>query len=165
MRISIIAAALLGSMITTSQAASFQSCTAPGRTDLILEQDADVFDGKTITCLEGGDFIFDMTACAPRDGYGVSAPTGDAALVEVTNDFKKTKGGLGTVMFYGLTPSAYEFTAGNWDLDDKYSQDWTFTLDRKTHKGALSVLDNPLNPDDIAKSPIAFRCMPVTRKF
>jgi hypothetical protein len=83
--------------------------------------------GHILSCVSGL-FIVDMTACAPNGGYGLSAPTGSAALVSVVmrrQDYQRHLGGV-----TGFTRQGDDVTfTGGFMGSNGLQTSWTLKLD------------------------------------
>jgi hypothetical protein len=144
-------------------------CIAPGQPDVFLSLDATRMLGRTVSCI-AGDFIADMTSCAPRGAFGLSAPTGRVPLVEIVTPAQGYADHFGGVIGYFVDGSALKFMAGfhSFAKDELLHDSWQFTLDRTTGKGVLR-----LNKDAPAETPAltveepeehTYTCRPDKRK-
>ncbi|MGB3584829.1 MAG: hypothetical protein WBA40_27465 [Roseiarcus sp.] len=59
-------------------------CSHTGRLNVVITLGASKQFGRILNCISG-DFIVDMTPCAPDGGYGLSAGTGSAPLVSIVD--------------------------------------------------------------------------------
>jgi hypothetical protein len=59
-------------------------CEIAGKPNVVITLGAKRQFGRILNCISG-DFIVDLTPCAPNQGFGLSAGTGSAALVAVVN--------------------------------------------------------------------------------
>ena len=104
-----------------------------------------------------GDFIVDMTPCAPDGGWGLSRGTGLADLSEVTSSWQEahdhTSGKLSA--WVGMT--SIKFTANHGEgIVDANSFLWELTLDRVTGEAELK---------DSMREVRFYSCELVARKF
>ncbi|TIX92098.1 hypothetical protein BSK43_006800 [Rhizobium sp. P44RR-XXIV] len=83
--------------------------------------------GHILNCV-GGPFITDMTACAPDGGYGLSAPSGTAALVGVVMRPKDYQRHLGGVTGFTRQGDDVTFTGGVMGSNGLQTS-WTLKLD------------------------------------
>ncbi|HEY4202622.1 MAG TPA: hypothetical protein VGM83_18885 [Devosiaceae bacterium] len=164
MRVSIIAAALLGSIVTTAQAAPFIVCKAAGAPTLVIEQNARVFDGKSLACFSGGDFADGLTPCAPENGYGLSEPTGAGELARIVDRWTADIQYEGGVVYYVVRPTRYAFGGGYSTPENGVEYHWDFSVDRLTGKGTLSTIGDPPNQDEMIDSPFGYDCALTSRK-
>lgn len=160
--------AALAIPITTS-AKELILCNCPGKPDIIITLGAVKQYGRTLNCISG-DFISDLTPCAPDGAYGLSAGTGSAPLVAIVNrwqDFITHVGGVTSnfvndheIYFsacfnfppsdttinqnratVGLPPIA----GGDKIPDNKGCEDlWSFSLSRLTGKAELKQEKKPV---------------------
>ena len=157
----VVAIGLTGLSVSTVMGApSFILCHAPEKESIVLELDAHLFEDITLSCVAGGEFVYDMTPCAPDGGYGLSAPTGSAALVEVVYRWQDYGDHMGGVTAFSASPSAYRFEGGF--MYDSYETAWTLEVSRLTGAATLSIVDEdgPFEPGEVGYS-----CSAVDRKF
>jgi hypothetical protein len=101
------------------------------------------FLGRTIDCISG-DFVSDMTPCAPPSGFGLSAPTGSADLVELVNRWQDYINHLGGVTGHYITPDKMAFSGGfNSPDSGGYKEDWAFSINRLTGSAELKQDGKP----------------------
>ena len=88
-----------------------------------------------MSCLYGS-FVADMSACAPAaGGYGFSAPTGYAPLVDVGRRWQDVGSHDGGVFQFELSPTAIDMNGGFSGTD--YVNYWKFHIDRLTGNAVL----------------------------
>jgi hypothetical protein len=124
-------------------------CRSEGQDRFWIETKFDQKFNQTLYCISGGDFVVDLTACAPTGGWGLSQGTGAAKLVYVTKDKV-----IADEHFYGrvradvdavrMEFSAYfgrDIPSGSADLI------WRVRIDRKTgHAQVEDFLEKRNNP-------------------
>jgi hypothetical protein len=134
----LILAAIAVISATPATAAETIRCTSAGQPDVVLSLDAKRMLGRTVSCI-AGDFITDMTPCAPRGAVGLSAPTGMVPLIKIVTPAKGYADHAGGVTGYFVDGSSIRFTGGFhwWDDKDALEGAWQFTLDRSTGKAVL----------------------------
>src|ERR1700693_193284 len=71
-------------------------CENAGKPNVVITLGAKRQFGRILNCISG-DFITDLTPCAPNQGFGLSAGTGSAALVAVVNRWQDYATHLGGV--------------------------------------------------------------------
>lgn len=96
--------------ITTS-AKELILCSHPGQSDVVITLGAIRQFGRTLNCISG-DFIVDITPCAPDGAYGLSAGTGSAALVAVVNRWQDYMTHIGGVTNNFFNDHEIYFSAG-----------------------------------------------------
>lgn len=146
-------------------AASFVLCEAADKPNIVIEQDAETFGEYSLACLSGGNFIVDMTPCAPDGGFGLSAPTGSAALVDVVMRWQDYGDHSGGVVGYSASPSAYSFQGGFIYPGSGYHDAWRFEVSRLTGKGELSIVQEVEEDGAVGWSYEEYDCKPATQKF
>ena len=149
-------------------------CESAGNPNVVITLGAKRQFGRLLNCISG-DFIADLTPCAPDQGFGLSAPTGSAALVAIVDrwqDYATHLGGVAgnfvngqKIYFSGGFNSPQSDTTINQNRasvgmppipgGDKvpdgggYQELWSFSLSRLTGKAELQKKD---------KSNIGFIC-------
>jgi hypothetical protein len=149
-------------------------CENAGKPNVVITLGAKRQFGRILNCISG-DFIADLTPCAPDQGFGLSAGTGNAALVAVVDrwqDYATHLGGVTgnfvkghEIYFSGGFNSPKSDTTINQNRasvgmppipggdkipdDEGYQELWSFSLSRLTGKAELKQKD---------KSNIAFSC-------
>jgi hypothetical protein len=147
-------------------AAQFVLCEAPDREDIIVELDSVAFEGRSLTCIKGGNgFYTDMTPCAPDGGYGLSAPSGSAALVRVVDRWQEYGDHLGGVVAFSSSPSSYWFQGGFMSPSSGFSDQWSFEVSRLTGKAILSVLQEVEEDGARGYSADEYNCVAASQQF
>jgi hypothetical protein len=100
------------------------------------------FLGRTIDCISG-NFVSDMTPCAPPNGFGLSAPTGSADLVELVNRWQDYINHSGGVTGHYVTSDKIYFSGGFNSPDSGYKEDWSFSINRLTGSAELKQDGKP----------------------
>ena len=106
---------------------------------MVITLDAGRFAGRSLNCIKG-QFVSDMTPCAPSGGFGLSAPTGTAALVKIVDRWQDHVAHDGGVVGATVTPLAISFT-GSFIFDTKVDELWSFSVDRISGAGELKESD------------------------
>lgn len=162
-----VAIALSAVVVMTgpSVAASFVLCQAPDKEDIVIEQDAETFGNHSLTCISGGGFVVDMTACAPDGGFGLSAPTGSANLVEVVMRWQDYGDHSGGVVAYSESASVMSFHAGFHYPGSGYQDAWRFEVSRLTGKGELAIVQEVEENGAVGWSYEEYDCKPASQQF
>jgi len=130
-------------------------CKSVGHHDVVISlRDRQAF-GKALDCISG-DFIADMTPCAPVGGYGLSAPTGNAPLGRVVERWQDYADHLGPVVGHDMTFDTIGFTGGYTSPQDGYKEDWSFFVSRLTGVGELKEKNKP---------PVTYSCAKAKQRF
>lgn len=118
-----------------------------------------------LNCISG-DWIYDMTPCAPKGGWGLSSPMGKAVIVNVVyrwQDFSNHDGGIvGNI----INDSEIIFEGGS-HYSSMWRSKWQFKVSRVTGVGILNIIkvaDHDLG-QGIKEGETNFTCDKVTRKF
>jgi hypothetical protein len=131
-----------------SESEKIISCNSDGRSPVTIALESKHALGRALSCISG-DFIADLTPCAPDGAYALSAPTGDAAITEIVDRWQDYSTHDGGVTNFFSTPTEYRFEGGSNSSDGGYVTSWSFDLNRITGVGKLQV---PSKPDQ------AYRC-------
>jgi len=126
-----------------------------GRGDVIITLDAGKEFGRILNCVDG-DFIVDMTPCAPNAAYGLSYPTGSAKLRQIVDRWQDYMDHHGGVVSSNITESEIRFSGGFMTMNNGYVDYWSFVANRVTGKG---ILVRPKIPD------VAYECRKADQKF
>lgn len=124
--------ASLGMLLTASSAmaGTIVRCESRGMGQVIILLDSEERFGKRLSCISAS-FIYDLTPCAPKGGYGLSSPRGQNELVGVVEDPVKASRHSGGVTSFFADPITLTFMGGR----DPFDQ-WMFTADRHTGFGS-----------------------------
>lgn len=118
-------------------------CKAPpGRQDVSISLQDRKFRDRALDCISG-DFIADMTPCAPPGSFGLSAPTGSADLVAVVDRWQEYAHHIGGVAGHCITADKMAFSGGFNSPDNGYKESWTFTVNRLTGSAELTQEGKP----------------------
>lgn len=114
-------------------------CSSPGSHDVVISINSTQFSGVVLSCVHG-NFIFDMTPCAPVNGYGLSAPTGDARLVGVVRDWHDPAYTThsGGVTRFAADNSRYQFVGGFMWPSKGLEEVWRFEVNRFSGSATLA---------------------------
>lgn len=117
-------------------AADIVRCAAPDRV-VDIELGARRFQGQVMDCVSG-DFIEDMTPCAPPGKYALSYPTGNAGISRIVSRWQDYGGHLGGVTG-NATRRATIALSGGWMGPGGLVSKWFVTVDRISGKGTLGI--------------------------
>jgi hypothetical protein len=145
-------------------APKFILCQATDLEDVVLELESRTHEDKTLSCLSGA-FITDMTPCAPDGGFGLSAPTGGAALVDVVFRWQDYMNHVGGVMSFASSPSVYHFEGGFAGPDTGLRPAWSFLVNRLTGEGKLSIVQEIEEDGSVGTSTEVYTCAAAERRF
>ena len=90
-----------------------------------------------LNCIEG-NFIEDMTPCAPNNGYGLSYPTGSVKLSKIVFRWQDYGDHLGGVASSNIDETTIAFSGG-FMSPSGYNDLWDFGIDRITGHGKLTL--------------------------
>jgi len=113
-----------------SSAAQVFKCSHDGKTDVTISLGAKEAFGQKLGCIEG-PFVGAMTACAPKNGYGLSAASGEARLTGVTSDWRAGAHDPGPIAGVKVNPAKYLFEGGLLGADHTVKKTWTFEISRR----------------------------------
>jgi hypothetical protein len=160
-----VAAAVLPSTLSAKEQIL---CTHAGAHDVIVTLGASRQFGRTLDCI-AGDFIADMTPCAPSGGYGMSAGTGSAPLIGIVDRWQDYLSHVGGVTGTFTNDRQIYFSGGfNAPVSNRtinqnresvglppvpggdrvpqgqgYQELWTFSVNRLTGNAILKRKDTP----------------------
>lgn len=143
----ILGAVASASPIVASAAETLQ-CSHGGKADVTVTLGAKEAFGQKLGCIEG-PFVVSMTACAPKNGYGLSAASGDARLVAVTPDWRHGALQAGPITGVKVNPGKYLFEGGQLGADHQAKKLWTFEISRQTGQALFK---------SAGKSPVQYQC-------
>lgn len=143
MRFAIILAAGLAVLAPqVGQAADIIRCTSAGQADVTISLNSTRKFKRVLSCI-AGDFIEDMTPCAPNGGFGLSYPTGSAALSSIVDRWQDYADHMGGVASYFSNAHQIHFSGGYMSPTDGLKTGWTFSVDRLSGKGTLAIPGKP----------------------
>lgn len=121
----------------SASSGKFIQCTQPNSEKIVnIEIAARLFQGSSLNCISG-DFVVDMSGCAPDGGYGLHISTGSAALERVVMRWQDYTDHFGGVVSNSVSPTQIRFTGGFHFPGSGYREKWSFSIDRLTGLGAL----------------------------
>lgn len=94
-------------------------------------------NGNSILHCISAKFIYDMTPCAPSNGFGLSAPTGSGALVDIVYRWQEYADHVGRITANVNKETELAFAAGYNSPGIGYTEMWRFMIDRVTGEGKL----------------------------
>jgi len=141
------------SLAAGAQAAEVLQCSHDGKSDVTVSLGAHQAFGAPLGCVEG-PFVVGMTACAPKNGFGVSG--GDGKLIGVTRDRQEVMRHSGAVASARVDETKYLFTGGKIGFGHDYKQAWTFEISRVTGAALASVA---------GQTPVKYQCAKVQPKL
>ncbi len=137
-----------------ASAKSLLLCKAPGQPDVEISLQDRQFRGRALDCISG-DFVYDLTPCAPPGGYGLSAPSGSAPLGRVVNRRQDYGDHFGGVAGHSVTADKIAFTGGFHFPNTGYKEAWSFTASRLT--GVAELVQE-------GKPPLSYMCSKAGRR-
>ncbi len=114
--------------------------------------------GRVLNCIHG-EFIFDMTPCAPANGYGLSYPTGSPALRKVVDRWQDYGDHLGGVVSNFISSTNITFEGGWMNPEDGYKDMWKFNIDRLSGNALLAIIEDKKN------SQKQYKCLKTKKVF
>lgn len=110
--------------------------------------------GRTFNCVSG-DFVVDLSGCAPPGAFAIHAPTGTAPIVDVVDRWQDLDQHTGGVMYHVATDEILLFDGGYVGFSG-WKSNWKFSVSRLTGVGKLTQTSGP------AKQ---FKCRKAAQKF
>jgi hypothetical protein len=161
-------------LLTAATSAPVQEqtlCQHPGSPDVVITFGASRQFDRTLDCI-AGDFISDMTPCAPNGGYGLSAPTGSADLIGVVDRWQDYADHSGGVVSHFANAETIYFAGGfNWPDNGGLTDKWSFTVHRLTGKAELKEFSgkSPYTEQQLSElshvKPVSYMCHQVKSRF
>ena len=111
-------------------------CEGRGADPITITMDARKNGNSTLHCISA-KFIYDMTPCAPSNGFGLSAPTGSGALVDIVYRWQEYADHMGGVTGNINKETELAFAGGYNFPGSGYTEKWRFVIDRVTGEGKL----------------------------
>lgn len=131
-----VVALLLTLVPTVALAKDIIECRRKGKEPIRIVFDAEMFEGRKLSCLEG-NFIADITPCAPNGGFSLSRPTGLATIAAVVDRWQDTMDHLGGVTGFFASDTTITFTGSF--VGNSSHELWSFDVDRVTGIGKLKL--------------------------
>ncbi len=150
--LSVLAIVALLAPALQAQAAEMLQCSHDGKADVTVSLGARQAYGQQLGCVEG-PFVVGMTACAPKNGFGVS--DGSGKLAGVTKDERAVLHHPGPVARAMVDESKYLFTGGKVGFGG-YKEAWKFEISRVSGAAVASVE---------GKTPVKYQCAKVQPKL
>jgi hypothetical protein len=136
-----LAAALV---LTTSEANAqeFILCMNPEKkSEVVVTLSEFKRFGHTFNCVKG-EFVVNLSGCAPNGAFGLHAPTGSASLLAVVGRWQEYSNHLGGITSNYVTPTEVYFSGGFNSPSDGFKEEWSFRINRLTGEGALKSESN-----------------------
>ena len=166
-----LVALLALSTATPAPAKEIILCQRPGSPDTVITLEASTQFNRTLDCI-AGNFVADMTPCAPNGAYGLSAPTGSAALVGVVDRWQDYADHSGGVVSHFANADTIYFAGGfNWPNNGGLTEKWSFTVNRLTGQAELKEFPEhlPYSNEELRKlsdvKPISYICHQAKPQF
>lgn len=125
-------------LATPAGASQLIRCERPNAEPITITRNAERKFGASLNCIKG-NFIGDMTPCAPNGGFGLSRPTGLADLTAVVWRWQDYGDLLGGVVDRHVSADAIHFNGGFYGGHSDWSDQWSFAVDRVTGVGILRL--------------------------
>ena len=120
----------------TAMAKDVIRCEGKGADPITITMDARKSANTSLHCI-AASFIYDLTPCAPSNGFGLSAPTGSAPLGPIVyrwQDYIDHMGGVAS----NVTKETQLVFAGGFNFPGSgYLEKWRFVVDRISGEAKL----------------------------
>ncbi len=111
-------------------------CASKGKPDVVITLNGERKFKRILSCISG-NFIADMTPCAPDGGFGLSYPTGTASLSGVVDRWQDYGDHIGGVTSHWTKAHQIHFDGGF--MGSGFKQLWSFNANRLTGQAKLSI--------------------------
>jgi len=155
---------LLALTTTPALAKELILCRRAGSPDTVITLQASTQFNRTLDCI-AGNFVTDMTPCAPNGAYGLSAPTGSAELVGTVDRWQDYADHLGGVVSHFVNADTIYFSGGfNSPNNGGLTDNWSFTVNRLTGHAELKEFpgQSPYGSEQLRKhseiKPVSYVC-------
>lgn len=140
-------AACLGQTAIVHAKPTIIECQSPGREHITINLNEKKAFHHVLSCIRG-EFVEDMTPCAPNGGFRLSAPTGTAGLTGVVDRWQDYGDHNGGITGHWMNPAQIYFSGGYNDMDGGYKEKWSLMVNRVSGKGVLTIQkDNSVEPE------------------
>jgi hypothetical protein len=141
-----ISAVIVLSAVNSAFGSDAIKCVRPGSGDIYISVNSRSAFGRQLSCIHG-EFVSDLTPCAPANGFSLSAPTGTGRIVQVFDKWPELANQLGGVTQFESTNDSYTFT-GHQPVPTKLSivsrrMVWAFHVSRLSGHGMLLLYGAP----------------------
>jgi hypothetical protein len=153
--------ALVGFLAINAAHAQTIRCVTTGQEDVVISINAKKAFNQKLNCISG-PFVYDMTPCAPSGGYGLSAPTGSAPLVDIVYRWQDYHDHSGAIVGHFIKAEEIVFSGHFKSGEDGIKDLWTFIANRFTGEAKLMILDSDIK--DFAKS-AKYKCSKSSTRF
>lgn len=141
--------------VGVTQAKEFIVCQRQGASDIVVTLAEFARFGRVFNCI-AGEFVTDLSGCAPDGAFGLHAPTGSAALVGVVSRRQDYSDHTGGITSHFVTSHAMSFAGGFNARGSGYQEAWRFSMNRSTGTGKL---------EQGTAAPRKYACAKAARKF
>jgi len=146
-------------LAATVEAKEIIRCTSKRAPEVVMTLNAQRMLKRNVNCISG-EFVADMTPCAPNGGYGLSSPTGSASLVRIVDRWQDYGDHFGAVSSHFITEKELHFSGGFMSPDGGYVEKWTFTANRLTGMAKLKV-----EKGEPAEGEFVYSCAKASQRF
>lgn len=109
-------------------------CEAKSVSSVTITLNSTKMQGRSLHCIDG-DFISDMTPCAPDGEYTNSYPTGSASISGIVKRWRDVNQSGGHT-YSSISPTKIIFSGGFLSIPDEL---WSFEIDRTSGEGSLLI--------------------------
>lgn len=132
--------------------------------EFVITLDAMQHRGYVLSCVDG-DFVVDLSGCAPDGAFGLHAPSGAAALGPIVDRWQDVMGHFGGVTSHFITNTKIGFTGG-FATGTDYREDWRVLVDRLSGVGTVTTLFSWNGQTYIPDKQVSlYECESVSRRF
>jgi hypothetical protein len=106
---------------------------------------------RSFNCISG-DFVVDLSGCAPNGAFGLHSPTGGADLVRVVDRWQDYVDHYGGITGNYVTKSEIYFSGGFNTPAGGYKEDWSFLISRLSGSAKLKKNDRLVGNYECSKA-------------
>ena len=135
---------LVGSVAEAAGAGKPLVCASNGHADVTMTFGTRAFENRTLDCISG-EFVVDLTPCAPDGSFALSAPTGSAAIVAIVDRWQDYTDHIGGVTSHFVTDDKIYFAGGFIFSTSGYEERWHMEASRVTGNATLVETEDGVN--------------------
>jgi hypothetical protein len=129
--------------------------TFSSKTEVVVTLNSFKKFGRIFNCIDG-EFVFNLSGCAPDGAFGLHRSTGKADLTRVVDRWQDYSDYIGTITSNGISDNVIYFSGASNSPIDGYIESWSYSISRVTGNAQLKTKDKVL---------ATYQCAKVYKKF